>query len=166
MAVLVGAFASAGPLWSRAPDALERHARRMLALPEASPIQDNLVAWIMATESGATSDELAAAIALAERAVAGTGGLNPDLLDTLAEAHFAAGHRAQALSVIDEAIRLSPAEPYFWEQRRRFSGERAPEDRPAPPTVPWYFREPGPEDAPGPVPEPPPDALPEDSVVI
>ena len=34
---------------------------------------------------------------------------------------------------IDEAIRLAPHERYFLEQRRRFTGERAADDRPDPP---------------------------------
>jgi len=38
-----------------------------------------------------------------------------------------------ALITIDEAIRLMPQEPYFVEQRRRFLGQRDPEDRPPPP---------------------------------
>jgi rhomboid protease GluP len=161
---LVAAVAAATPLWSRSADALEHHARRMLAEPSPSPLQDNLVAWIMATESDASPEQMQAAVDLAERAVAETGRLDPDLLDTLAEAHFAAGDPARALGVIDEAIRLAPAEPYFWEQRRRFTGERAPDDRPAPPSLPWFFRAPAPDAPPLPPPEPEPD--PEDSAVI
>ncbi|MGH0036654.1 MAG: rhomboid family intramembrane serine protease [Myxococcota bacterium] len=165
-ALLLASFAAAGPLWSRVPAAMERHAQRMLEIPEPSPAQDNLVAWIMATESDASPEELSVAVALAERAVDGTDRLNPDLLDTLAEAHFAAGDSERALVVIDEAIRLAPGDPYFREQRRRFTGERAPDDRPDPPTLPWFFRSPDREGPPGPLPELPPESAPEDSAVI
>ena len=70
------------------------------------------------------------AAALAERAVAATDRRNPDLLDTLAEALFALGDIPGALIAIDEAIDLSGGERYFVEQRRRFIGERAADDRP------------------------------------
>ena len=43
------------------------------------------------------------------------------------------------LTTIDEAIYLAPGVEYFREQRRRFSGEREPEDRPDPPTEPWLW---------------------------
>ena len=59
-----------------------------------------------------------------------------NLLDTLAEVYFQSGRADEALDTIDEAIALAPAEPYFREQRRRFQGERAPDDRPEPPDGP------------------------------
>ena len=43
---------------------------------------------------------------------------------------------ARAVAVIDEAIAIWPAEPYFREQRRRFLGERSADDRPDPPPPP------------------------------
>ena len=54
----------------------------------------------------------------------------PHILDTLAEVHFQLGHRAEAVAAIDEAIPRDPGEDYYREQRRRFLGERDPEDRP------------------------------------
>ena len=53
---------------------------------------------------------------------------------------FVAGDISGALAVIDEAIDVSRGERYFEEQRRRFTGERSAEDRPAPPGLPWYLR--------------------------
>ena len=67
------------------------------------------------------------------------------ILDTLAEVHFQLGHRAEAVAAIEEAIQRDPDEDYYREQRRRFLGERDPEDRPE--YVP---------------PEPPPKARPEE----
>ncbi len=94
----------------------------------------------MVTETHPSDLALHAAEALAERAVEGSGRADPDFLDTLAEVLFAAGDIAGALATIDEAILISAGDRYFWEQRRRFSGERAADDRPEPPTLPWIFR--------------------------
>ena len=67
---------------------------------------------------------------------------DPDVLDTLAETLFVLGDLPRALEVIDEAIELSEEESYFVEQRRRFNGERAANDRPSPPFLPWILRQP------------------------
>ncbi len=132
--VLVG-FLGALPLARRDMPALERHAYRLLDAP--SSIQyyeyDNEAAWLLATEGGASERGIALAVALADRAVVNTGRLHPGILDTLAEALFQSGDRLGAILAIDEAIRLQPWEPYFREQRRRFTGERDPDDRPPPP---------------------------------
>jgi hypothetical protein len=85
------------------------------------------------------------ALQLAERAVEQTGRGDPNILDTLAEAYFVAGHRESAIATIDEAIFLAPGIEYFREQRRRFTGERESEDRPEPPGEFW---QPGPEPLP------------------
>jgi hypothetical protein len=76
------------------------------------------------------------ALQLADRAVEETGRGDPNILDTLAEAYFVAGRREAAIATIDEAISLAPGVGYFREQRRRFTGERASEDRPDPPADP------------------------------
>ena len=65
---------------------------------------------------------------------------DPVILDTLAEVLFTAGDRSGAIQVIDEALVLTAGERYFREQRRRFTGDRAADDRPAPPTLPWSMR--------------------------
>ena len=44
-----------------------------------------------------------------------------------------AGRAEEAPLTIEEAIRLAPQERYFAEQRRRFTGERAADDRPPQP---------------------------------
>jgi membrane associated rhomboid family serine protease len=114
--------------------ALERHALRLLNSPIALGTQhDNAIAWFIATEGEPSPTSLDLAVALADRAVNSTGRQNPNVLDTLAEAFFRAGDPLAALLTIEEAIRLAPLEPYFYEQRRRFIGERAADDRPAPP---------------------------------
>jgi hypothetical protein len=128
------------PLVARDPGALEQHALRLLQSAGGSPVDDNDVAWVMVTESQPSDVGMQLAAALAERAVSETGRRDPNLLDTLAEVLFVAGDVAGAVMVIEEAIDLSGGERYFVEQRRRFVGERAPDDRPAPPTGPLRER--------------------------
>jgi hypothetical protein len=135
LGVLVMGLLGAVPLGLHDMTALERHAVRLL---DAEPTpnlyrHDNAAAWFIATEGGASEFGLDLAVALADRAVAGTGRANPGILDTLAEALFQRGNRLGAVLTIDEAIRLVPHDPYFVEQRRRFTGERAADDRPPPP---------------------------------
>jgi len=143
LAAAVGVIAVFGllggvPLARLDPGALERHASRLLDIPRQThlAIHENAAAWFLATEGEPSPGDLGLAVALADRAVTSTGRRQPDYLDTLAEALFQAGDRLGALLTIDEAIRLMPQEPYFMEQRRRFLGQRDPEDRPPPPSSP------------------------------
>jgi len=122
--------------------ALRRLAVDLLSLPDVRPGRLNDLAWRMATESRPGPAELDAALALAERAVRETERTNPDLLDTLAEVLFIRGDTQSALIIIDEAISLTGSDTYFLEQRRRFTGERAFDDRPDPPRLPWFLRRP------------------------
>ncbi len=128
---VVGAW----PLARHDMAALERHAVRLYETPDAYHLyrHDNAAAWLIATGEGASPLGLDLAVALADRAVSNTGRILPGILDTLAEALFQRGDRLAAVLTIEEAIRLDPAEPYYREQRRRFTGERDSEDRPPPP---------------------------------
>jgi len=114
--------------------ALERHALRLYDTPDAVYLfeYDNAAAWLIAIDGRASGEGLDLAVALADRAVQNTGRQLPDLLDTLAEALFQRGDRLGALFAIEEAIQLAPFEPYFFEQRRRFLGQRDSQDRPSP----------------------------------
>lgn len=126
--------------------AWEGHAERLLERDAAPAVLLNDAAWLIVTAERPSRRALEDAVTLAERAVRATAGLDPNILDTLAEAQWRMGDEGAALATIDEAIALQPDEPYFREQRRRFAGERAPEDRPAPP---GRWLPPG-EPAPGP----------------
>lgn len=139
--MFVLSLTSAGRLVSRDAEALAGHARDLLELAEVQAGSLNDLAWVMATESDATAQQLGPAVELAERAVEATDRANPDLLDTLAEVLFQIGRADAAIEVIDEAISIAHGEPYFREQRRRFTGERDPEDRPEPPERAWPLRE-------------------------
>lgn len=106
----------------------------------AMSMEFNEVAWLTATEGKPTTQDLEAALRLAEEAVLLTHRAQPELLDTLAEVLFQLGRVDDALETIQEAILLRPGESYYTEQRRRFLGERArdarPEFQPSQPGVP------------------------------
>ncbi len=144
-AALVGAFAfvslaSAGEQIFLEDDPLARSAERLALIPDVAPVRLNDTAWMLAIGPDPTPAQLRAALVLAERAVEGSGRADPNILDTLAEVQFVSGRSFEAIETIDEAIALTPDEPYFREQRRRFTGERAADDRPEPPGAP-SFRE-------------------------
>lgn len=122
---------------------LAPHAARLAERSDVPALTLNNFAWLIATDPDAGPDDLDVAVLLAERAVEGTERLDPNVLDTLAEAQFAAGGADDAVRTIEEAIALAPGEPYFVEQRRRFLGERDPGDRPDPPDA---WSEPSPDE--------------------
>jgi tetratricopeptide (TPR) repeat protein len=107
----------------------------------------NDTAWMIAISGEPSHPQLGVALRLAERAVDLSERDDANILDTLAEVLFQLGRPTDALAAIDEAIRLEPGERYFREQRQRFTGERAPENRPAPPGFEPLF--PLPEEEPG-----------------
>lgn len=119
----------------RAPDFMARQAARLAALPGVSPGELNDHAWRIAIDPAATHAQLESALQLAERAVAETGGREATILDTLAEVQFQLGHPELAVSIIERAISREPDEPYYREQRRRFTGERPADDRPPDPSL-------------------------------
>jgi membrane associated rhomboid family serine protease len=112
-----------------------RHSERLARLPGVSPFELNDRAWTIAIAEDSTREELEAALLLAERAVRDTRRKSPAVLDTLAEIHFLLGSPEQAIALIDEAIGWAPDVPYYREQRRRFTGERAADDRPQEPLL-------------------------------
>jgi tetratricopeptide (TPR) repeat protein len=139
----LAALAAVWPLLAPGSPVAERRAARLLAA-NVEPLHLNNVAWTIVTGAAPSKGLLDVALQLAERAVEETRRGDPNLLDTLAEAYFAAGRREAAIATIDEAIFLAPGVDYFLEQRRRFTGEREPGDRPDPPAEPWQPRRPVP----------------------
>lgn len=135
-------FAAAAPLVLRMGSALDRHARNILALERVGAVTLNNLAWRIATETDGFAQASTRALELAERAVAETERANPDYLDTLAEVHFLTGDARSAILTIDEAIQIAPWDEYFREQRDRFVGLRAADDRPESPALPWLLRGP------------------------
>lgn len=136
LASLLSVVAAAGSLLA-ADDFRAQHAARIARLPGISTDELNNHAWLIAIDRESTRDQLEAALLLAERAVVETQRNDPTLLDTLAEVLFQLGRPQLAVTVIDEAIHRAPGETYYREQRRRFTGERDPHDRPPDPGLPW-----------------------------
>jgi len=110
-----------------------RRGQRLLESHSAPALMLNNDAWTIATSDSPTREQLELALELSSRAVDATERQDPNLLDTLAEVYFQLGQGEEAVETIDEAIALVPGEDYFEEQRRRFLGERAADDRPEPP---------------------------------
>jgi len=120
----------------RPGDYSARLTARLAGLPGISPAELNNIAWFIAIDPESDREHLEAALLLAERAASETDRSLATVLDTLAELQFQLGHPEQALVTIDEAIAQDPATEYYREQRRRFLGERDPDDRPEAP-LPW-----------------------------
>lgn len=115
------------------PGRIARRAEALMRLEAVPPQLLNNEAWRIAISNAPGERDLRVASELAERAVRETEGSDPTILDTLAEVYFQSGRTDEALVTIDAAIALAPDEEYYREQRRRFTGERDPEDRPAEP---------------------------------
>ena len=126
------------PLVRGDPAAMERHGLLVLKMEDSRVRYDNEAAWRILTEGETRESGVQVAVLLALRAARRSDWRDPNVLDTLAEALFASGDAYSALEVIDQAIFLSRGYRYFVEQRRRFTGERDPDDRPAPPEEGWY----------------------------
>jgi len=148
VAMTVLAVGSAGWELSRPGEYAARHAARMASLPEISAWELNDTAWMIAISHEPSREMAEAARLLAERAVVETDREDPNVLDTLAEVLFILELEDEAVRIIDEAIARAPNESYFREQRRRFTGERAADDRPTAPVPSWIpdFDSPPPAD--------------------
>ena len=150
-ALAVAATLLAGVAWLRSvqvpdPAALARRGEALLARPDVSPDFLNNEAWRIAISGAAPPEALDIARRMAERAAEETRWSAPEIVDTLAEIHFLAGHADLARELAEVAIDLAPGEPYYREQLQRFVGKRAPGDRPggpAPEAVPPLPRAPG-----------------------
>jgi tetratricopeptide (TPR) repeat protein len=143
LAVAASVSAAAFELAAGEAEILPRRGERLLRLDHAPAGLLNDTAWMIAISSSPAPPALEVALRLAERAVGESEGRDANILDTLAEVLFLLGKPAEALATIDEAIRLEPAESYFREQRRRFTGERDFDDRPDPPDDAFEPTDPG-----------------------
>ena len=120
------------------PDYALHQAVRLVQIADDTglpPAVLNNFAWVIAIDEESTPSELQAALLLAERAVEDTNREEAYILDTLAEVHFQLGQPDLAIEAIDRAIDREPGEDYYVEQRRRFTGERDPDDRPPDPAL-------------------------------
>lgn len=138
LVVGVSALGLIAGFWQlREPEAyLAGRLEQLARLPDLTAGELNDQAWRVAIDPNATQEQLEAALHLAERAADQDERREPTILDTLAELQFQLGYQEQALATIEEAILKQPSEAYYREQRRRFLGERDPDDRPPPPGAP------------------------------
>lgn len=132
--VVSASLAAAGWMWAEGGKAIVRRAALLIENQGVPPMVLNNYAWIIATDSRSSPEDCEIAIRLAERAVEETDWTDPNIIDTLAEAQFAAGRTEEAIRSINSAIDLAPSVQYFREQRLRFKGHRARDDRPEPPS--------------------------------
>jgi tetratricopeptide (TPR) repeat protein len=94
---------------------------KALALDPEDPVVLNNLAWLLLTAPDRSLRDEERALALAREAVARE--RSAPFLDTLAEAHHAAGNPRRALEVIQEALAAAgPGErsEYYEDQRRKF----------------------------------------------
>jgi len=80
----------------------------------------NQVAWLLATAEDPALRDPAKALGYAQRAVAASGGADANILDTLAEAHFANGEFAEAIEVEERALAIAPGIEVFHDQLEKF----------------------------------------------
>src|SRR5262249_52294807 len=113
-----------------------RYVTRLGRLPDVSAEELNNAAWMIAVDKHSSHELLEAALELAERAADDTRHSKAHIPDPPPEAPIQLGHRDAAIAAIDEAILRAPDEDYYREQRRRFLGERDPDDRPFLPPQP------------------------------
>ncbi len=78
-----------------------------LGLRPENAVAVNFLAWTLATSPDASIRDGAKAVALAERAAQVTGGLEPNILDTLAAAYAEAGRFADAMPIAERALALA-----------------------------------------------------------
>lgn len=104
----------------------EAQRRKKAKLLTVLPTVLNNYAWFFCTtrdSSYRTKQYLMMAYQMAEEAVALSDRKSPEYLDTLAEIAFLLGRPEEARALMEEAIALSPHDPYFREQLTRFSKE-------------------------------------------
>jgi tetratricopeptide (TPR) repeat protein len=84
--------------------------KRVLSLQPSNPEIQNRLAWMLATATQPGLRDGPAAVELALRANAGTGGDNPEVLRTLAAARAQAGDYQEALEAAQTALQLTGTE--------------------------------------------------------
>jgi tetratricopeptide (TPR) repeat protein len=122
---LVQAYAGAGSVltdlkrWKEADDSLQKG----LALaPESSVLLNNL-AWLYATADPPVRDPQKA-IEFGTKAATLTRNRQPGILDTLAEAYFAAGNRDKAVEFERRALQLAPGREELKQHLAKYEGAK------------------------------------------
>jgi len=105
---------------AHASDQAEREFRDLLRLDPEDPNANNEMAWFYATAKDPRYRNPKAALELANKAVAASGGLWPNIVDTLAEAYYVNHRLAEALATEKKAIQLDPKNADLQAQLRKF----------------------------------------------
>lgn len=158
---MVTALATLGSVYTdlkRWPEALAIMQKGMDMGLESWPLLNNL-AWLYATAEDPAVRDPAKAMELASKAVAVTRSRNPQVLDTLAEAYFAAGEKDKAIDTERKALLIAPNRDEFKQHMARYQGLPIPPPTPraAPPSTPPVTAPPKPATA---TPKPPATATP------
>jgi tetratricopeptide (TPR) repeat protein len=82
--------------------------RRAADSPEATGAELNAYAWTLLTVPVAALQDPVRAVSIAERAVAASGGKEPNYLDTLAHAYHRTGERDRAIATAERVLELVP----------------------------------------------------------
>ncbi len=104
----------------RSAEALDQYRTALALPPDLVPALNNL-AWILATDPGATNRNGAEAVQLAQRACALTGYQTPVLIGTLATAYAEAGRFKDAIETAHRAhdLALAARQPEVAEENRQ-----------------------------------------------
>jgi tetratricopeptide (TPR) repeat protein len=103
-----------------ASDQAEREFRDLLREDPENAAANNEMAWFYATAKDLRYRNPKAALELAKKAVAASGGGWPNILDTLAEAYYVNHRLAEALTTEKKAIELDPKNVDLQAQLRKF----------------------------------------------
>ena len=80
----------------------------------------NQIAWLRATAKDLSVRDPEKALAYARLAMEASGGKNPYILDTLAEAHYVNQEFDEAIEVEEKAIEMDPDNEFFRSQLKKF----------------------------------------------
>ena len=102
---------------------------------ESAPLLNNL-AWFYATSEDAGLRDPKKAVELATKAVAITRQRNASIVDTLAEAYFAAGDKDKAVEYERKALAIAPNREDLKQHLARYQGLPVPPPAPPPTAIP------------------------------
>jgi tetratricopeptide (TPR) repeat protein len=103
-----------------ASDHAEREFRDLLRLDPEDPSANNELAWFYATAKDPRYRNPKAALELAQKAVAASGGRWSNIMDTLAEAYYVNYRLAEALTTEKKAVELDPKNADLQAQLRKY----------------------------------------------
>jgi tetratricopeptide (TPR) repeat protein len=110
----------------RGEDALHSLEKGLEADPGNAGILNHM-AWFYATTEDPKLRDPAKALSYAQRAVEASNGMDANVLDTLAEAHFVNGEFDEAIEAEEKALGLAPGREAYLNQLEKFRAAKAAE---------------------------------------